>query len=193
MSDSELTPAERAEIQRVESVLADPSVWMEPPAHLQEAVVAAIASEAGLGERRRRVRLVLAGVAAAIVLAVGVTIGVQLTRDDPVEFAALLSGTELAPSASGEVTLTKTPSGWDVRLHVTGLPRRQDGDFYQAWLKNEDGLLVPIGSFNDGREVVLWSGVGPADFPTLTITQEVADGDQASSGRVVLIGQTKES
>ena len=193
MSDSELTPAERAEIQRVESVLADPSVWMEPPAHLQEAVVAAIASEAGPGERRRRVRLVLAGVAAAIVLAVGVTIGVQLTRDDPVEFAASLSGTELAPSASGEVTLTKTPSGWNIRLHATGLPRRQDGKFYQAWLKNDDGLLVPIGSFNDGREVVLWSGVGPADFPSLTITQEVADGDQASSGRVVLIGQTKES
>ena len=193
MSDSELTPAERAEIERVESVLADPSVWMEPPAHLQEAVVAAIASEAGLGQRRRRVRFALAGVAAAILLAVGLTIGVQLTRDEPIEFAASLSGTELAPSAVGEVTLTKTPSGWDIRLHATGLPRREGGEFYQAWLKNDDGLLVPIGSFNDGRDVTLWSGVGPADFPTLTVTQEVADGDQASSGQVVLIGQASES
>ena len=52
---------------------------------------------------------------------------------------------------------------------------------------------MPIGTFNDGREVILWSGVGPGDFPTLTITQEVADGDQASSGQVVLIGQAEES
>jgi hypothetical protein len=193
MSDSELTPAERAEIERVSDVLADPSVWMEPPAHLQEAVVAAIASEAGLEQRRHRVRLALAGAAAVILLVVGVTIGVQLNRDDPVEFAATLSGTELAPSATGDVTLTKTASGWDIRLHATGLPRREDGEFYQAWLKNDDGLLVPIGSFNDGREVILWSGVGPADFPTLTVTQEVADGDQASSGLVVLIGEADES
>ncbi|MBF4767580.1 anti-sigma factor [Nocardioides agariphilus] len=193
MSDSELTPAERAEIERVSDVLADPAVWMEPPAHLQEAVVAAIASEAGSVGRRRRVRFALVGVAAAILLAVGVTIGVQLNQDDSIEFAASLSGTELAPSATGDVTLTKTPSGWDIRLHATGLPRRQDGEFYQAWLKNDDGLLVPIGSFNDGREVILWSGVGPGDFPILTITQEVADGDQASSGLVVLVGQASQS
>jgi Anti-sigma-K factor rskA len=190
MSDSDLTPAERAEIERAESVLADEAVWMEPPAHLQEAVVAAITSAAGLEQRRHRVRLALAGAAAVILLAVGVTVGVQLTRADPVEYAATLSGTELAPSATGEVTLTKTSSGWDIRLHATGLPRREGGEFYQAWLKDDDGLLVPIGSFNDGRDVTLWSGVGPADFPTLTVTQETADGDQASSGQVVLVGVT---
>jgi hypothetical protein len=27
------------------------------------------------------------------------------------------------------------------------------------------------------------------DFPTLTVTQEAADGDQASSGQRVLVGQ----
>ena len=128
-----------------------------------------------------------------MLLAVGVTVGVQSTATQPVEFAATLSGTELAPDATGDVTLTKTPSGWDIRLHATGLPRREDGEFYQAWLKNDAGLLVPIGSFNDGRDVTLWSGVGPGDFPTLTVTQEVADGDQASSGQVVLIGEAEES
>ena len=91
------------------------------------------------------------------------------------------------------MTLTKHPSGWDIRLHATGLPRREDGEFYQAWLKNEDGLLVPIGSFNDGRDVILWAGVPPSVFATLTVTQEVADGDQASSGLVVLIGVAGES
>ena len=192
MDDADLTPAERAEIERVNDVLADPAVWAEPPPYLQEAVVAAIAEEAGAG-RRRRFRLAVAGIAAAVMLAVGIGVGLYLNREQPVEFAATLSGTELSPDASGDVTLTKTPSGWDIRLHATGLPRREDGEFYQAWLKNDAGLLVPIGSFNDGRDVTLWSGVGPADFPTLTITQEVADGDQASSGLVVLIGVAGES
>ena len=192
MDDSDLTPAERAEIERVNDVLADPAVWAEPPPYLQEAVVAAIAEEAGAG-RRHRFRLAVAGIAAAVMLAVGIGVGLYLTRDQPVEFAASLSGTELSPDASGNVVLTKTPSGWDIRLHATGLPRREDGEFYQAWLKNDAGLLVPIGSFNDGRDVTLWSGVGPADFPTLTITQEVADGDQASSGLVVLMGVAAES
>jgi len=192
MSDSELTPAEQAELDRVYDTLADPAVWAEPPLHLQEAVVAAIASEAGL-RRRRRLRLALVGVAAAVPIAVGVTVGVQLNRADRVEFAASMTGTELAPAATGDVTLTKTPSGWDIRLRATGLPRREGGEFYEAWLKNDDGLLVPIGTFNDGREVTLWSGVGPDDFSTLTITQEVADDDQTSSGDVVLIGLARES
>src|SRR6478752_10596266 len=126
MDDSELTPAERAEIERLNDVLADPAVWAEPPPYLQEAVVAAIAEEAGAG-RRRRFRVAVAGIAAAVMLAVGIGVGLYLDREQPVEFAASLSGTELSPDASGDVTLTKTPSGWDIRLHATGLPRREDG------------------------------------------------------------------
>jgi len=193
MDDSDLTPAERAELARVSDVLADPAVWTEPPSHLQEAVVAAIAEEAGAVRRRRRIRFAVAGAAAAVLLAVGVTVGVYVNREQPVEFVASLSGTELAPDAAGNVTLTKTPSGWDIRLHATGLPRRADGEFYEAWLKNDAGLLVPIGTFNDGRDVTLWAGVAPSTFSTLTVTREVADGDQASSGQVVLIGQADES
>jgi hypothetical protein len=188
MDDAELTPEERAEIERAHGVLADPAVWAEPPFDLQERVVAAIAAESGSG-RRRWLRYAAGGVAAAVLLAIGVTVGIQATRDDDrVQFAAALSGTELAPGAKGDVTLTKTPSGWKIELHATGLPRRADGEFYEAWLKDETRGLVPIGTFNDGNEVVLWAGVGPADFATLTVTREVADGNQASSGEVVLLG-----
>ena len=116
-----------------------------------------------------------------------------MTRDEPVQFAASLTGTRLAPDADGNVTLTKTDSGWKIELHATGLPRRSDGEFYQAWLKGDTGLLVPIGTFNEGTDVTLWSGVGPTTFPTLSITKEVADGNQASSGQVVLIGKANES
>lgn len=193
MDDSDLTPGERAELERVRHVLADPAVWMEPAPELQEAVVAAIAQEARAGRQRRRIRYAVAGVAAALLLAGGVTVGLQVNRAEPVEFAAPLRGTELAPDAVGDATLTKTPSGWKIRLNATGLPRRADGEFYEAWLKDDAGLLVPIGTFNDGHDVTLWSGVGPTTFPTLTVTREVADGDQASSGHVVLMGQADES
>ena len=49
-------------------------------------------------------------------------------------------------------------------------------------------MLVPVGTFNEGRKVTLWAGVSPKDFPTLTVTREQADGDQASSGEKVLVG-----
>ena len=196
MVDDELTPEERAEIERVSDTLADPAVWAVPGPELEERVVAAIV-EAGSADvtrgPRRGVRYAVVGLAAAILLAVGVAVGVQLNQDDPPQYAASLRGTDLAPEASGEVTMTKTTSGWKIELQATGLPRRADGEFYEAWLKDDSGQLVPIGTFNDGHDVVLWAGVPPTAFPTLTVTREVADGNQASSGQVVLIGQTSRS
>ena len=53
-------------------------------------------------------------------------------------------------------------------------------------------MLVPIGTFNEGTDVTLWAGVSPQDFPTMTITQESADGDQDSSGQRVLVGTAVE-
>ena len=92
------------------------------------------------------------------------------------------------PEASGEATLTKTSSGWRIELDAAGLPRLEGGRFYQAWLRNAGGVLVPIGTFNEGRDVTLWAGVSPKDFRTLTVTREQADGEQASSGERVLVG-----
>jgi hypothetical protein len=196
MDRDDLTPEERAEIERVSHTLADPAVWAEPGPELQERVVAAIAEASGAGRTstpRRRLWYAVGGVAAAILLVLGVGVGVQLNQDDPLQYAASLRGTDLAPDASGEVTLTRTVSGWKIELHATGLPRRADGEFYEAWMKDANGQLVPIGTFNEGHDVVLWAGVPPTAFPTLTVTRELADGNQASSGRVVLIGETVKS
>ena len=96
--------------------------------------------------------------------------------------------TDLVPGARGDATLTKASSGWRVELDATGLPRRAGGRFYEAWLRNAAGALVPIGTFNEAREVTLWAGVSPKLFRTLTVTREQADGDQASSGDKVLVG-----
>lgn len=182
--------AERDDVDRIRAALADPAVWVEPPADLQERVVAAIA-RTGTRRRSRVVRYAIVGVAAALLLTIGLAIGLRSSHESrPVAYAASLSGTQLAPSASGEVTLTRTVSGWRIRLHATGLPRRDHGAFYEAWLKDDAGLLVPVGTFNQPDHVVLWAGVPPSSHPTLTITRQVADGDPASTGQVVLVGVT---
>ncbi|HKA04139.1 MAG TPA: anti-sigma factor, partial [Acidimicrobiales bacterium] len=62
-----------------------------------------------------------------------------------------------------------------------------NGHFYQAWLKKGD-ILVPVGTFNEGRKVTLWAGVSPKEFTMFTVTREAADGNQASSGDRVLAG-----
>lgn len=133
-------------------------------------------------------RLALGGVAAAAVAAAAIAVAVFSSGSHSARFQAALGPTTLAPDAGGQATLTKTPSGWRIYLHATGLPRLAGGRFYEAWLRNSAGVLVPVGTFNDGRNVTLWAGVPPTSFPVLTVTRERADGNQASSGEKVLVG-----
>jgi hypothetical protein len=134
-------------------------------------------------------RLVLVG-ASATAVAAAVVIGLVVfgSATSAQRFHAALAATELAPGARGDATLTKTSSGWRIELDAAGLPRLAGGRFYEAWLRSGAGVLVPIGTFNEGRNVMLWAGVSPKAFPTLTVTREQADGDQASSGEKVLVG-----
>ena len=104
-------------------------------------------------------------------------------------FQAALAATDLQPGARADATLIKTASGWRIELNATGLPRLAGGRFYEAWLRDGAGVLVPVGTFNQGPKVTLWAGVSPTSFTTLTVTRERADGDQASSGEKVLTGR----
>ena len=72
------------------------------------------------------------------------------------------------------------------------MPRLDGGRFYQAWLEGAGRHACPIGTFSEGNGdwVTLWSGVSPQDYPTLTVTIEEPDGNQASSGQRVLTGET---
>src|SRR5262249_28420699 len=91
---------------------------------------------------RRPSRLVLVGATVAAVAAVAIGVAVLGPSSSGTHFRAALGPTGLVPGASGEATLTKTSSGWRVRLDANGLPRLDDGRFYEAWLKNEAGVLV---------------------------------------------------
>ena len=205
-------PAERAELDKLRGVLADPALWVEPSPDLQARIVGAIAgagaasSDSGGDQksssptdgrdnvvklRPRRTRYAILSAAAAVLIAVGITVAVTNQGNEPVKYAASLEGTNLAPAASGQVTLTKTESGWQIDLQATGLPRLDNGSYYEAWLKNEKGILVPIGTFNQPDDVTLWAGVPPSSFPTLTVTRQRANGVPASSGKVVLTGTSQ--
>jgi Anti-sigma-K factor rskA len=194
-------PDERADLDDLRALLADPAVWAEPSSTLEDRVVAAVTqASAGAaitrgaaqpdGRNQRRGRLITAGLvaAAAIIVALVLVLG---GAKPPVQFRAALQGTALSPGASGQATLTKMTGGWRVTLHATGLPRLANGRFYEAWLKSPKGVLVAIGTFNQPTNITLWAGVPPTSFPTITVTRQRAGGGPASSGERVLIGVAK--
>jgi anti-sigma-K factor RskA len=201
LADGSLAPERRAALEErvaASSELADRLAEQQRAVALLHGAAAEVEAPTALRERierqrsaRRppaRRRLVAVGSAVAVMVAVVAVFAVLHTGTQAPRFRATLAATALAPGAAGKATLTKTSSGWRIELDATGLPRRADGRFYEAWLRSPAGVLVPIGTFNEGRKVTLWAGVSPKDFPTLTVTRETADGNQASSGQKVLVG-----
>jgi hypothetical protein len=125
---------------------------------------------------------------AAAAIAVALVLALGSSSPAPLQFAMVVSGTSLAPGAHGAGTLTKTQSGWRIELSATGLPHLSGGRYYQAWLKNAAGILVPVGTFNDAQKVTLWSGAPVTQFRSFSVTVQQANGNPASSGRRVLVG-----
>jgi Anti-sigma-K factor rskA, C-terminal len=204
----DLDAEERVSLDELRSLLADPALWAEPSPDLGERIVSSISGQSGPGPsasrpgpqispgrtgkpRSRRIILIAGAAAAAVAVVVGISLGLASSTNKPLRFHAALAPTSLAPGASGHATLTRTEAGWRVDLRATGLARLDNGAYYEAWLKNPAGTLVPIGTFNQGPAVTLWAGVSPQDFPVLTITKQLANGNPASSGLRVLVGPVR--
>ena len=204
-----LEPDEAAELTLLADLLADPSTWAEPNAGLEDAIVRrsptpspamTTAVTPSPPAQRRRGHSVGAGES----LLRGQPPRPPWSRSRsrrsdgdrwwrreprlPGRAQRNRSGARRARSAD----ITETAAGFRVSLDARGLPRLQGGEYYQAWLKNAAGTLVPIGTFSssDGH-VTLWSGVSPKKFPTITVTIESPDNEQASSGRRVLVGEVR--
>jgi hypothetical protein len=208
-TEAPLEPQDRAAVNELRALLADESVWIEPDPALEQRVVTAITDAAAVftldpaparapvpersaARRSRRPSFGLRRLAASLapVLAAAVVLVVVLSSGSaPLQFAVTLHGTGRAPGAGGSATLTKTTDGWRIALRAHGLPLRQNGLYYQAWLKNASGILVPVGTFNLANQVTLWAGVAPTKgFTTLTITRQQASHNTASTHQVVLKG-----
>jgi anti-sigma-K factor RskA len=205
LADGSLDPERRAELEaRIEAspILADRLAEQERAVALLHGAGDEVEAPAGLRARleaqrsartvRTPRRLALGGVAAAAVAAAAIVAVVVVgSGSNGTRFQAALGSTPLAPGASGEATLTRTTSGWRIHLDATGLPRLAGDRFYEAWLRSPAGVLVPVGTFNEARNVTLWAGVSPAGYRVLTVTRERADGNQASSGQKVLAGPVR--
>jgi len=205
LADGSLAPEHRAEVEaRIEAspILADRLAEQERAVGLLRSAGDEVEAPAGLRARleaqrsartvRTPRRLALGGVAATAVAAAAIVAVVVVgSGSHGTRFQAALGSTPLAPGASGEATLTRTTSGWRIHLDATGLPRLAGDRFYEAWLRGSEGVLVPIGTFNEARNVTLWAGVSPASYKVLTVTRERADGNQASSGEKVLVGPVR--
>jgi hypothetical protein len=174
-----------AEQQRAVALAQSAAAEVNAPENLR----ARVEAQRRAGSARAPRRVLLAGAAAAaIVGAVALAKIVSGSSTSAEQLHAALGATPSLPGASGEATLTKTSSGWRIELDASGLPRLDSGRFYEAWLRDGAGVLVPIGTFNEGKEVTLWAGVSPKEFRTLTVTREQANGNQASSSQKVLVG-----
>lgn len=210
-----LSAMDRAELDELRELLGAAATWQEADPGLEARVVAAIVAEASaagpasaradgaaarararpegswwqrLGLRRRAFAF---GSAAALAVAAIIAVVVISTgggSQAPLRFAMVVSGTPLDPAAHGSAALTKTPSGWRIELRATGLPPLSNGRYYEAWLKNAAGILVPVGTFNDARNVTLWSGAPVTKFPAFSVTRQRVGGRQVSSGLRVLTG-----
>src|SRR3954462_14795308 len=177
LADGSLAPERSAELEaRIEAspILADRLADQERAVALLRSAGDEVGAPAGLRARldaqrsprtvRTPRRLALGGVAVAAVAAAAIAFAVASSGSHGRGFQAALGPTALAPGARGDATLTKTSSGWGIHLEARGLPRLDGGRFYEAWLRNSAGVLVPVGSFNEGRNVTLWAGVPPTTF-----------------------------
>ena len=197
---SALDPDEAAELGLLAELLATPATWVEPSAGLEDSIVDAVlndepvdATVTDIADRRRRTgrrpRLMTAAAAAVAAIAIVVGSFVASSGGPSPAFTAALAPTGPAPRAHGSAEVVRNDGGFRITLDATGLEQLPAGMYYEAWLKDAAGTLVPIGTFSSSDEyVTLWSGVSPATFTTLTVTVEKADNVQASSGQVVLRG-----
>jgi hypothetical protein len=118
----------------------------EPPADLADRIVARVATERRAAGRRR-VAIVLVGIAAAAVLAVVLTRDPDAPLDgEPVTFA------RLAPGVEADATVAPDGGGSLVELTASGL---DPGTTYALWLTPPGGSYrerVPAGTFRADAE-----------------------------------------
>ncbi|WP_433018156.1 anti-sigma factor [Kribbella sp. CA-294648] len=181
----------------VTEILRDDTVWKQPPAWLEAKVTEQLRESAAprstnVVPLRRRLSgagggVRLAAAAAALLASAGAVTAV-LAGSRGAEMT--MAGTALAQGASAKASVMETVSGIEFALDVDGLPPAPADSYYQGWVKGSKGL-VSIGTFHlrgGSKNVVLWSGVSPSDYPTVTVTlQHIGEGP-ASSGRIVLTG-----
>ena len=192
----------RALLAPFAGVLGSEALWADPPADLESSIVEqiratpapehSVAPARTVRSRRRMWALPLTAAAAAAV-AFGAGLLIADRNDDDVAAIADvdLAGTDLAPDAHARGDVVDRGAGYAIRLNMAGLPPAAEGEYYEGWLRADDGELVSVGTFHmrsGDSNVVLWSGVRIAEYNTLIVTEEQERSGAEASDRVVLEG-----
>ena len=198
---------------RLEALLADPMDWAEPPAGLEDRVVAAVTAEAHVDpadvytaadlEAARSGAPARSTTLRSAVL--GVVVGLGLLLVGIIALSALdgSSGTatttiDLRPTgrvvdAEGTIVVEPLDAGLSIELETSPLPDVGGGGSYRAIVIRDDGTIVPAGSFlggDDDVSVALWAAVPPdADGQfAIVVTTDAAAADGFEESDVVLRG-----
>jgi hypothetical protein len=192
-------PADHEQLDLIRGVLAGNSTWAEPPDGVMEGMLATISRD-GDGPVQvtrpvtswRRPWLVATAAVAVITLLV---VGVTAVFDEPdLDTVVAVNGTDLAPAATGIATLRPTPSGWYIRLDVSGLPAAPEGSYYEGWVwSEEEGVSIGTFHLREGAEpVVLWSGVDVAEYPAIWVTLQDEGAGAEASDRIMMKGRIED-
>ncbi|MFH1104349.1 MAG: anti-sigma factor [Actinomycetota bacterium] len=172
------------ELERLRRALADPVVWDEPALSADDLMVALTGSRLSTPVAHVRRRGWLIGVAAALVVVVGV-LALLLVPSDPADWTVSLAGAEAAPGASGVLAGWNVDGGSRLVLETRGLERAPSGTVYELWFMSADEAFS-AGTFADPANVQLMVGVPWREYPNLLVTLETADGDPTPSATWVL-------
>ena len=192
-------PSFRAEVERLRSTTAalvglDQEAWEPeaPPAldrgHADEAPPPRVDDARRSPSRRRAIGVALAAVAA---VAVAALVLVRSGGDDAIPPAP---PTTLAlrplPGVAGRAQLTLNGPGTEAELRGAGLRPSGAHDYYEAWLADDRGRMVSMGTFRvrpDGRvDVHMEVAVDVSRYALVDVSLEPDDGDPAHSDRSVL-------
>ncbi len=189
-SASGSAPSDRERLDAIRNALEAEPTWAQPPPDMGRRVLDAIEEEIEHGDDAppRWGWIAAAAAMILIVLAAGLS-GVFTSGTE--QYVAL-AGTDIQPGATGAAWVRETGSGWWIKLEIEDLPAADEGTYYEGWVWNDDGEGVSIGTFHlrgGINSVELWSGVDPADYPSIWITLEDEDGNPSASNRVVMRGR----
>jgi hypothetical protein len=202
LAGCEACRAEVAELQGLPALLerARDIPAVEVPSDLKERTFAAIEGAAGQARRGRRLRLMLAGAAAAALLVAAFLGGVVLSQAGPfadrgqvVTFA--LSAADGGP-ARGTAEVHQVADGLEIRMEVSGLAPSPPGTVYECWYVGPGDTLerpnrVSAGTFTVGpngrASLHMHSAADLRRYPAMGVTLERDRGNPARAGDKVLV------
>jgi anti-sigma-K factor RskA len=144
--------------------------------------------------RRLPRRLVAGGVAAAVVAALVVAVLARRGDDDgiPAPPATTLALRPL-PGVSGRAILKLNGAGTEAELRAAGLRPSGNHDYYEAWLADDRGRMVSMGTFHVGPsgrvDVHMAVAVDVSRYALVDVSLEPDDGNTGHSDHSVLRGR----